>query len=165
MRKIVTVLFSDVVGSTALGEGLDPESLRRVMSRYFDAMSAVVERHGGTVEKFIGDAIMAVFGVPQVNEDDALRAVRAAADMKEELARLNDELERDYGVVIATRTGINTGEVVAGDPTGGQRLVTGDAVNVAARLEQAAAVGEVLLGTRDVAAHPRLRSSRVGRTA
>jgi class 3 adenylate cyclase len=147
-RKTVTVLFSDVVGSTALGEGLDPESLRRVMSRYFDAMSAVVERYGGMVEKFIGDAIMAVFGLPQVKEDDALRAVRAAADMREELARLNDELERDYGVVIPNRTGINTGEVVAGDPTGGQRLVTGDAVNVAARLEQAAAASEILLGTK-----------------
>jgi class 3 adenylate cyclase/tetratricopeptide (TPR) repeat protein len=148
VRKTVTVLFSDVVGSTALGEELDPESLRRVMSRYFDAMSAVVERYGGMVEKFIGDAIMAVFGLPQVKEDDALRAVHAAADMREELARLNDELERDYGLVILNRTGINTGEVVAGDPTGGQRLVTGDAVNVAARLEQAAAASEILLGTK-----------------
>jgi class 3 adenylate cyclase len=142
----VTVLFSDVTGSTALGERLDPESLRRVMSRYFDVMSAAVERHGATVEKFIGDAIMAVFGLPLVHEDDALRAVRAAAEMRDELARLNDELERDYGVRLENRTGINTGEVVAGDPAAGQRLVTGDAVNVAARLEQAAEPGQILVG-------------------
>jgi class 3 adenylate cyclase len=146
VRKTVTVVFSDVVGSTAVGERLDPESLRRVMSRYFDAMSAVLERHGATVEKFIGDAIMAVFGIPVVHEDDALRAVRAAAEMRDELAGLNDELERDYGVRIEARTGITTGEVVAGDPTSGQRLVTGDAVNVAKRLEEAAPAGEVLLG-------------------
>jgi class 3 adenylate cyclase/tetratricopeptide (TPR) repeat protein len=146
VRKIVTVLFSDVTGSTALGERLDPESLRRVMSRYFDVMSAALERHGAVVEKFIGDAIMAVFGLPLVHEDDALRAVRAAAQMRDELARLNVELERDYGVRLENRTGINTGEVVAGDHAAGQRLVTGDAVNVAARLEQAAAPGQTLLG-------------------
>ncbi len=109
------------------------------MSRYFDEMRRVLERHGGTVEKFIGDAVMAVFGLPKLHEDDALRAVRAAADMKDALARLNGELERRYGVRLANRTGVNTGEVVAGDPFAGQRLVTGDAVNVAARLEQAAA--------------------------
>jgi class 3 adenylate cyclase/tetratricopeptide (TPR) repeat protein len=146
VRKTVTVVFSDVSGSTALGERLDPEPLRRVMGRYFDAMSAVVERHGGTVEKFIGDAIMAVFGIPQLHEDDALRAVRAAAEMRERLAELNEELERDFGVRIENRTGVNTGEVVAGDPSAGQRLVTGDAVNTAARLEQAADPGHVLLG-------------------
>ena len=146
VRKTVTVLFSDVTGSTALGERLDPESLRRVMSRYFDVMSAAVDRHGATVEKFIGDAIMAVFGLPLVHEDDALRAVRAAVEMRAELARLNDELERDYGVRLENRTGINTGEVVAGDSAAGQRLVTGDAVNVAARLEQAADPGQILVG-------------------
>jgi class 3 adenylate cyclase len=146
VRKTVTVLFSDVTGSTALGEQLDPESLRRVMSRYFDVMAAALERHGATVEKFIGDAIMAVFGLPLVHEDDALRAVRAAVEMRDDLARLNEELERDYGVRLENRTGINTGEVVAGDPRAGQRLVTGDAVNVAARLEQAAAPGQTLLG-------------------
>ena len=146
VRKVVTVLFSDVTGSTALGERLDPESLRRVMSRYFDVMSAALERHGATVEKFIGDAVMAVFGLPLVHEDDALRAVRAAADMRDELAHLNEELERDYGIRLENRTGINTGEVVAGNPATGQRLVTGDAVNVAARLEQAAAPGQTLLG-------------------
>jgi class 3 adenylate cyclase/tetratricopeptide (TPR) repeat protein len=142
-RKIVTVLFSDVTGSTALGERLDPESMRRVMARYFDQMRAALEAHGGTVEKFIGDAVMAVFGVPVVHEDDALRALRAAVEMQERLARLNDELERDFGVRLESRTGVNTGEVVVGD---GRSLATGDAVNVAARLEQAAAPGEILVG-------------------
>ena len=146
VRKVVTVVFADVTGSTALGERLDPETLRRVMGRYFDEMAAVIERHGGTVEKFIGDAVMAVFGIPQLHEDDALRAVRAADGMRAALERLNLDLERDHGVGLAARIGVNTGEVVAGDPSGGQRLVTGDAVNVAARLEQAAAPGEILLG-------------------
>jgi class 3 adenylate cyclase/tetratricopeptide (TPR) repeat protein len=145
-RKIVTIVFSDLKGSTAMGEKLDSESLREVMTRYFDAMSAELEKHGGVVEKFIGDAIMAVFGLPKLHEDDALRAVRAAADMQEAQAVLNDELERHWGVRLTVRTGVNTGEVVAGDPTSGQRLVTGDAVNVAARLEQAAGAQEVLLG-------------------
>jgi class 3 adenylate cyclase len=144
VRKIVTVVFCDVTGSTAMGESLDPESLRSVMTRYFDRMRAALERHGGTVEKFIGDAVMAVFGVPQVHEDDALRAVRAATEMGESLAELNEEFERDHGVTIAIRTGVNTGEVVAG--AGGQTIATGDAVNVAARLEQAAKPGEVLIG-------------------
>ncbi|HMJ00058.1 MAG TPA: adenylate/guanylate cyclase domain-containing protein [Gaiellaceae bacterium] len=147
VRKTVTVVFSDVTGSTALGERLDPESLRRVMSRYFDEMQAVVERHGGTVEKFIGDAVMAVFGIPVLHEDDAVRAVRAAAEMRVRLAGLNEELERDFGVTIAVRTGVNTGEVVAGDASsGGQRFATGDAVNVAKRLEEAAPANEILLG-------------------
>jgi class 3 adenylate cyclase/tetratricopeptide (TPR) repeat protein len=146
VRKTVTVLFADVTGSTALGEHLDPESLRGVMSRYFDEMRSAVEAHGGTVEKFIGDAVMAVFGVPVVHEDDALRAVRAASQMREMLASLNAELDRDWGARIQIRTGLNTGEVVAGDASGGQTLVTGDAVNVAARLEQAADPGEILIG-------------------
>jgi class 3 adenylate cyclase/tetratricopeptide (TPR) repeat protein len=145
-RKVVTVLFSDVIGSTRLGERLDPESLRQVMTLYFEEMKAALEAHGGTVEKFIGDAVMAVFGIPVLHEDDALRAVRAAVEMRERLAKLNAELERDRGVEILTRTGINTGEVVAGDPATGQTLVTGDAVNVAARLEQAAQPGEILIG-------------------
>ncbi len=97
-RKVVTVVFADVTGSTALGERLDPEALRRVMTRYFDQMAAVIERHEGTVEKFIGDAVMAVFGIPRLHEDDALRAVRAAAGMNAALGELNDELERDHGV-------------------------------------------------------------------
>jgi class 3 adenylate cyclase/tetratricopeptide (TPR) repeat protein len=143
-RKTVTVIFCDVTGSTALGERLDPEALRRVMARYFDEMKASIERHGGTVEKFIGDAVMAVFGIPLVHEDDALRAVRAAADMRVALELLNKELELEHGVTLAARIGVNTGEVVAGPSE--QTLVTGDTVNVAARLEQAAAPGEVLIG-------------------
>ena len=144
VRKTVTVVFCDVTGSTAMGERLDPESLRRVMSRYFAEMRAALERHGGTVEKFIGDAVMAVFGVPAIHEDDALRAVRAASEMREALEVLNKELERDHGVSLAARIGVNTGEVVAGDHA--DTLITGDAVNVAARLEQAAEPGTVLIG-------------------
>ncbi len=144
VRKTVTIVFCDVVGSTAMGEVLDPESLRRVMGRFFDAMRTSIERHGGTVEKFIGDAVMAVFGVPQVHEDDALRAVRAAVDMRTALAPLNDDLDRDHGITLACRIGVNTGEVVAG--AGDQTIATGDAVNVAARLEQAASPDEILLG-------------------
>jgi class 3 adenylate cyclase/tetratricopeptide (TPR) repeat protein len=138
-RKTVTVLFCDVTGSTALGEQLDPESLRRTMGRYFEEIRRIVERHGGVVEKFIGDAVMAVFGIPLAHEDDALRAVRAAAEIRERIAVLGDEL----GVALSFRTGVNTGEVVAGE---GETLVTGDAVNVAARLEQSAPPGEILIG-------------------
>jgi class 3 adenylate cyclase/tetratricopeptide (TPR) repeat protein len=145
-RKVVTVLFSDVAGSTALGEELDPESLRRLMARYFQEMQAVVQRHEGTTEKFIGDAVMAVFGVPRLHEDDALRAVRAAVEMREVLHQLNDEFERVWGVRILARTGVNTGEVIAGDPTRGESFVVGDAVNVAARLEQAAESGQIVIG-------------------
>ncbi len=145
-RKIVTVVFTDVVGSTTMGEQLDPESLRHVLSRYFDVMATTLERHGGTVEKFIGDAIMAVFGIPTLHEDDALRALRAALEMRQELAGLNEEFEREHGVRIATHTGVNTGEVVTGDAAERQKLVTGDAVNVAARLQQAAKPDEILLG-------------------
>jgi class 3 adenylate cyclase/predicted ATPase len=145
-RKLVTIVFSDVTGSTSLGEQLDSEAVRRVMERYFAEMRAVLERHGGTVEKFIGDAVMAVFGVPTAHEDDALRAVKASAEMRERLVELNHELERERGMGLVVRTGVNTGEVVAGDPTGGQFYATGDAVNVAARLEQAAQPGDILLG-------------------
>ena len=139
----MTVVFCDVTGSTHLGERLDPESLRQVMARYFEVMRAAIESHGGTVEKFIGDAVMAVFGVPVLHEDDALRAVRAASDMRSALADLNVELARDYGTVLQVRIGVNTGEVVTGTE---ERLATGDAVNVAARLEQAAVPGEILIG-------------------
>jgi class 3 adenylate cyclase len=132
-RKTVTVLFCDVTGSTALGESTDPEALRALLARYFDRMKAIVERHGGSVEKFIGDAVMAVFGVPTVHEDDALRACRAAAEMRDALPDLG----------IRGRIGLTTGEVVVGTA---ERLATGDAVNVAARLEQAAAPGEILIG-------------------
>jgi class 3 adenylate cyclase len=145
VRKTVTIVFSDLQGSTALGERLDSEALREVMSRYFDEMKGALELHGGTIEKYIGDAIMAVFGLPVVREDDALRAVRAAAEMKRRLADLNGELMSKWGVELRNRTGVNTGEVVAGDPSTGQRLVTGDTVNTAARLEQAAPALEVLL--------------------
>jgi predicted ATPase/class 3 adenylate cyclase len=146
VRKTVTIVFSDLKGSTNLGEALDSEALREVMSRYFEEMKGPLEQHGGRIEKYIGDAIMAVFGLPQAHEDDALRAVRAAFAMQEALARLNDELERRWGVRLENRTGVNTGEVVAGDSASAQRLVTGDAVNVAARLEQAAPPLEVLIG-------------------
>jgi class 3 adenylate cyclase/tetratricopeptide (TPR) repeat protein len=132
-RKTVTVLFCDVTGSTALGESTDPEALRALLARYFEQMKGIVERHGGTVEKFIGDAVMAVFGVPQVHEDDALRAVRAALEMREALP----------GLGVEARIGVNTGQVVTGTE---ERLATGDAVNVAARLEQAARPGEILIG-------------------
>jgi class 3 adenylate cyclase/tetratricopeptide (TPR) repeat protein len=146
IRKVVTALFSDLAGSTLLGEGLDPESLRRLMSRYYEEMRLVLERHGGTVEKFIGDAVVAVFGIPQLHEDDALRAVRAAVEMREALGKLSEEFERSWGVSLAARTGVNTGEVVAGDPGLGESFAVGDAVNVAARLEQAAQPGEILIG-------------------
>jgi class 3 adenylate cyclase len=134
-RKVVTVLFCDVVGSTALGESVDPEALQGLLARYFERMKAIVESHGGTVEKFIGDAVMAVFGVPVVHEDDALRACRAAVEMRDALPELGLE----------GRIGVNTGEVLTGTE---ERLATGDAVNVAARLEQAAEAGEVLLGAQ-----------------
>jgi class 3 adenylate cyclase len=130
----VTVLFCDLVGSTALGESTDPEALRARMRRYFEDLRAILERHGGSVEKFAGDAVMAVFGIPAAHEDDALRAVRAAAEMRSAIA--------DHG--LEARIGVNTGEVVVGGE--GETLVTGDAVNVAARLEQAATAGEILLG-------------------
>src|SRR5215212_2893596 len=133
VRKVVTVLFCDLTGSTALGDRTDPETLRATMRGYYDSMRAILERHGGAVEKFVGDAVMAVFGVPVSHEDDALRAVRAAWEMRAKVPELG----------LAARIGVNTGEVVAGE---GDTLVTGDAVNVAARLEQAADPGEVLIG-------------------
>jgi len=146
VRKTVTVVFCDLKGSTSLGEKLDSESLREVLSAYFSAMRRVLERHGGTVEKYIGDAIMAVFGLPRLHEDDALRAVKAAFEMGAVLQDLNVRLQATWGVILENRTGVNTGEVVAGDATTGQRLATGDTVNVAARLEQAAPDGAVLIG-------------------
>ena len=118
-----------------------------MLARYFELAREVVERHGGAVEKFIGDAVMAVFGVPRVHEDDALRAVRAAAELRQTLEELNVELERDYGTKLALRIGVNTGEVVTGTE---ERLATGDALNVAARLEQAAQPGEILMGSETI---------------
>jgi len=130
---VVTVLFCDVTGSTQLGEESDPEALRGLLARYFERMKAIVESHGGTVEKFIGDAVMAVFGIPRVHEDDALRACRAAIEMRDALPEVR----------VQARIGLTTGEVVTGTE---ERLATGDAVNVAARLEQAAQSGEILIG-------------------
>jgi class 3 adenylate cyclase/tetratricopeptide (TPR) repeat protein len=145
-RKVVTVLFADITGSTGLGQALDPESVQQLLARYFAEMKRVVERHGGLVEKFIGDAVMAVFGIPVTHEDDALRAVRAATEMRARLAQLNDEFASSWGVTIAIRTGVNTGEVLARTSSEGQSLVVGDPVNVAARLEQTAEAGEILIG-------------------
>ena len=146
VRKTVTIVFSDLVDSSRLSRQLDPEAHRNLLARYFGAMQDVVERHGGIVEKYIGDAVMAVFGVPVVHEDDALRAVRAAVEMRETLAVLNDELERSWGVRLAARIGVNTGEVIAGDHSQGHLFVTGKAVNVAKRLEEAAETSEILIG-------------------
>jgi class 3 adenylate cyclase/tetratricopeptide (TPR) repeat protein len=146
VRKTVTVLFCDVTGSTALGERQDPERLRRVMTRYFEVAQATLERHQGKVEKFIGDAVMAVFGVPVLHEDDALRALRAATDLRAAIRELNVDLERTHGVRIEIRTGVNTGEVIAGDPTGESSFVSGDVVVVAERLQRSAAPGEILIG-------------------
>src|SRR5262245_33350850 len=133
VRKTVTVLFCDLTGSTELGEQTDPEALRSLLARYFERMKEMVDSHGGTVEKFIGDAVMAVFGIPATHEDDALRACRAAVEMRDALPELG----------LRGRIGVNTGEVVTGTS---ERLATGDVVNVAARLEQSAPPGEVLIG-------------------
>jgi class 3 adenylate cyclase/tetratricopeptide (TPR) repeat protein len=145
-RRIVTVLFIDVVDSTALGDALDPESFRGLMARYFDEAQQVIASHGGFVEKFIGDAVMAVFGIPKLHEDDALRAVTAALDVQARLRTLNEEFERAWGTTIAIRAGVETGEAMAvlHDPT--ETYVTGPAVNTAARLQQAATPNEVLVG-------------------
>ncbi|HJP66298.1 MAG TPA: AAA family ATPase, partial [Actinomycetota bacterium] len=145
-RRVVTIVFVDVVGSTSLAERLDPEPLRLVMRRYFDAAREAFEGHGGTVQKFIGDAVMAVFGIPKLHEDDALRAVRAADSLRHSLQTLNGELADAWGVELAVRTGINTGEVVVGTPEPGHALVLGDPVNVAARLERIATPGQIILG-------------------
>src|SRR3954464_9306712 len=144
-RRVVTVVFADMVGFTSLGERLDQESLRRVMDSFYGEMRAAIEGQGGTLAKFIGDAVLAVWGTPQVREDDALRAVRAAEAMRGALERLNSDLEVRWGVHVGMRTGVNTGEVVV-DPSRPADLLVGDTLNVAARLEQAAADGEVLVG-------------------
>ena len=145
-RKTVTIVFADPKPATLDGTPPSPEAIGDIMTRYFAAMQAALERHGATVEKFIGDAVMAVFGLPVRHEDDALRAVRAASEMQAVLPALNAEFERDWRVTLHNHIGVNTGEVVAGDASLGQRLVTGDTVNVAARLEQAAGAREILLG-------------------
>lgn len=147
-RKLATMLFCDVTGSTAMGERFDAEAVRALMLRYFDEMRKAIERHGGAVEKFIGDAVVGIFGVPVAHEDDALRAVRAAAEMQERASRLNEEFERGFGLSIALRIGVNTGEVVTGEVSVDRPMASGDPVNVAARLEQAARPGEILVGER-----------------
>jgi predicted ATPase/class 3 adenylate cyclase len=141
-RKLVTVVFADIVGSTAFGSNNDPEVVRSAMGSYFERMKGISETHGGTVEKFIGDAVMVVFGVPRLHEDDAERAVRAALAMRDAVT----DLQREVGFALALRIGVNSGEVVTG--TGEERhfLVTGDAVNVAARLQAGAEPGEVVVG-------------------
>ena len=147
VRKTVTVVFCDLKDSTALGERLDAEALHEVKENYFSAMAAEIARHGGKIEKFIGDAIMAVFGLPRAHEDDALRAIRAVAGMREALLHVNRRLLANYGVALSNRVGVNTGEVVANDDPGAdQKLATGDAINVAARLEQAAPENQIYLG-------------------
>ena len=145
LRKVVTVLFADISGSTQLGEQLDPEAVRTLLARHFAAARSTLEAHGGTVEKFIGDAVMAVFGVPRAHEDDALRAVRAAVALQHRIAEIN--ADPSAAARVDVRIGVNTGEVVTGSGSG-ETLVTGDAVNTAARLEQAAQPGEILVGGR-----------------
>jgi class 3 adenylate cyclase/tetratricopeptide (TPR) repeat protein len=145
-RVRVTVVFADLVDSTGLGASLDPEAYRSVLRRYYRAARTALERHGGTVEKFVGDAVVGVFGVPERREDDALRAVRAAAELQEQTAALNDELDHAHGVAVSIRIGVNTGEAVTGDPEAGESFATGHAVNVAAKLQQAAPGGAILVG-------------------
>ncbi|MGW6982335.1 adenylate/guanylate cyclase domain-containing protein [Streptomyces sp. NPDC054932] len=162
-RKVVTVLFCDLVGSTALSGALDAETLRSVTLRWFDLMRLRIEEQGGTVEKFIGDAVMAVFGVPTVREDDARRAVAAALAMREALDGLNVRLEQGVGVRLEMRIGLNTGQAVTGSATLRQAMVSGEVVNVAARLEQNAAAGEILIGPDTLAAAgPGVRTTETG---
>ena len=138
LRKTVTILFCDMTGSTELSGRLDAESLREIMFRYYALMRECLERHGGTVEKFIGDAVVGVFGVPVLHEDDARRALRAAVEMLEAVESLNGDLRAQLGIEIGIRIGVNTGEVVAAeDASSGQVLAAGEPVNVAARLQTA----------------------------
>src|SRR3954469_3400947 len=143
-RKLATLVFCDICGSTALAERLQPGGGRSILTRWYGEMRTALEQEGGVVEKFAGDAVMAVFGVPVAHEDDALRALRAATGMLERQAVLSAQLGRQLGEDLQVRIGVNSGEVLASET--GDGLVTGDAVNVAARLEQAAGPGEVLLG-------------------
>jgi class 3 adenylate cyclase len=145
-RRLVTILFVDVVESMALAEALDAEALGIVLRRYFETVAAVLSRHGGTVEKYAGDAVMAAFGIPVSHEDDALRAARAALDIHAAIAALTEQLRREHGLGIEVRIGLETGEVVATPTEARQRLVTGEAVGIAARLEQGAATGEIVVG-------------------
>ncbi len=151
-RKVATIIFADLVGSTELSTRMDPEALRGVVMRYFDLLAAQIEQHGGTVEKFIGDAVMAVFGVPATHEDDVRRALTAALQILGALDHFNLELEATYGVRLQVRIGVNTGEVIATrDASTRQGLVAGEIVNLAARLEQHAGPGEILIGAQTFA--------------
>jgi class 3 adenylate cyclase/tetratricopeptide (TPR) repeat protein len=162
-RKLVTVLFADVTGSTSLGERLDPERMREVMDAFFAAMREEIEAEGGTVEKFIGDAVMAAFGVPVAHEDDPSRALRAALHMLERLDGVNRDLAGEHDVTLEVRIGVNTGEVLATtDPVPGESMVTGDAVNAAARLEAAAAPGGIVASERTVRAVRGFRTADLG---
>jgi class 3 adenylate cyclase len=145
-RRLVSVVFADIVGSTGLAERLDPESMHGLLDRYSDVCSAVIERHGGAVEGFIGDAVVGVFGQTELHEDDALRAVRAAVELREAGAALSAELERDRGVSLAMKLGVESGQVFVGGGSRRSRFAAGDAFNVAARLEGMAPEGEILLG-------------------
>jgi class 3 adenylate cyclase len=162
-RRLVTILFADVTSSTSLGERLDPERLQEVLSTYFGAMREEIEAEGGTVEKFIGDAVMAAFGVPTAHEDDPSRALRAALRMRERLIEVNEDLERRFGVTLQIRTGVNTGEVLAAtNPPPGDPMVTGDVVNVAARLEQGADPGGIVVAERTARAARGFRFRELG---
>jgi len=162
-RKLVTILFADVAGSTGLGERFDPEDLARVMSAYFEAMRTEIESEGGTVEKFIGDAVMAVFGVPVAHEDDPARALHAALKMMDRLNEVNKELTQSQGISLEMRIGINTGEVLAyTDPQPGEPMVTGDVVNVASRLQTAAQPGRILVAERAARAVRRFNFKEIG---
>jgi class 3 adenylate cyclase len=162
-RKLVTVLFADLVGSTALGARLDPEHLGEVTDAFFGAMRQEIERQGGTVEKFIGDAVMSVFGVPVAHEDDPTRALLAALRMQQRLSDLNRTLEPLHGFTLEMRIGVHTGEVLAvTQPRLEGRMVTGDTVNVAARLEQAAAPGQIIASERTILGARGFRYAEVG---
>ncbi len=153
----MTVLFADLAGSTALGERLDPEDVRELQGELFDLINAEVERYGGTTEKFAGDAVLAVFGIPQAHEDDPERAVRAALAAHERFVSFIERVHGRHGAEVGLRIGVNTGEVVSGREAAarGEMMVSGDAVNVAARLQQHASPGEVLVGQRTQAATSR----------
>ena len=156
-RRVVTVLFADLAGSTALGEKLDPEDVRELQGELFELINTEVERFGGTTEKFAGDAVLAVFGIPQAHEDDPERAVRAALAVRDAFGSFTERVQGRHGAEVGLRIGVNTGEVVAGREAAarGELMVSGDAVNVAARLQQHARPGDVLVGQRTQAASSR----------